>query len=315
LDRGYITYNPVAHKWLSLTGGKFAYQWQRTSVTGDSDITPEGFNEKFSFDLHSKNFKNFTAQLIQLTVNEVSGGTDAYALGGQVSAKMQFGPWSTTPSFLILNWNNPNQLLTTPSSSTAACQAPNSTPVGTCGFGPNGITNATYTDGNGKAAFWSGYEYADFIINNQIKTPWSRLPVNLIGEFLRNLKAADHPLDSTGAVATNLGSQADEYGFDLSLGQTKNKNDVQFGYAWLRQEQDSVLSSFAESDQRAPTNVLQHRIYGMWKVRANTVASVTYWRGRTLNSYLQNSRRGAGVAVGQVEPFYNRFQFDLVYSF
>ncbi len=24
LDRGYITYNPVAHRWLSLTGGKFA---------------------------------------------------------------------------------------------------------------------------------------------------------------------------------------------------------------------------------------------------------------------------------------------------
>ena len=33
LDKGYITYNPVAHKWLSLTGGKFAYQWQRTQVT------------------------------------------------------------------------------------------------------------------------------------------------------------------------------------------------------------------------------------------------------------------------------------------
>ena len=24
LDRGFITYNPVAHNWLSLTGGKFA---------------------------------------------------------------------------------------------------------------------------------------------------------------------------------------------------------------------------------------------------------------------------------------------------
>jgi len=27
LDRGYITYNPVAHPWLSLTGGKFPYLW------------------------------------------------------------------------------------------------------------------------------------------------------------------------------------------------------------------------------------------------------------------------------------------------
>ncbi len=37
LDKGYITYNPVAHKWLSLTAGKFVYQWQRTQVTGDPD--------------------------------------------------------------------------------------------------------------------------------------------------------------------------------------------------------------------------------------------------------------------------------------
>ena len=51
LDRAYVTYNPVAHKWLSLTGGKFAYTWQRTPVTFDSDLNPEGFSEKLNFDL------------------------------------------------------------------------------------------------------------------------------------------------------------------------------------------------------------------------------------------------------------------------
>src|SRR5919201_790579 len=29
LDRGYIIYQPQAHKWLQLTGGKFAYPWLR----------------------------------------------------------------------------------------------------------------------------------------------------------------------------------------------------------------------------------------------------------------------------------------------
>jgi Putative porin len=48
LDRGFITYNPIAHKWLSLTGGKFAYTWQRTSMTFDPDLNPEGFNQKLS---------------------------------------------------------------------------------------------------------------------------------------------------------------------------------------------------------------------------------------------------------------------------
>jgi Putative porin len=41
LDRGYIAYQPLAHKWLQLTGGKFAYPWQRTSVTFDPDLNPE----------------------------------------------------------------------------------------------------------------------------------------------------------------------------------------------------------------------------------------------------------------------------------
>ena len=59
-DRGWITYNPQAHKWLSLTGGKFAYPWQRTILTFDNDLNPEGFSEKFSFDLRNMVVKNLT---------------------------------------------------------------------------------------------------------------------------------------------------------------------------------------------------------------------------------------------------------------
>src|SRR5437660_555854 len=39
LDKAWITYNPIANKWVSLTGGKFAYTWQRTSATFDPDLT------------------------------------------------------------------------------------------------------------------------------------------------------------------------------------------------------------------------------------------------------------------------------------
>src|SRR6185503_1535013 len=71
LDRGYITYNPHYFKPLSLTGGKFAYTWNRTPVTFDSDLNPEGFSEKLNFELPRvpvvKNV-NFTA--MQLFYNE-----------------------------------------------------------------------------------------------------------------------------------------------------------------------------------------------------------------------------------------------------
>jgi hypothetical protein len=207
-----------------------------------------------------------------------------------------------------------------------------------CVFAPNGLTNATYVDKTGKVHFYSGYNYADFILNNQIDTGLRKLPLNLLLEFEDNLDAENHPLDFKGHVLSNLGSQNKEYGGDISLGQVRNKNDVQFGYAWTREEQDAVIASFVESDQRAPTNILQNRIYALWKLRANTLASFTWWHGRVLNTYLENNAalfNTWGVAsadapqtmpgktapaqtiktAGQQEPYLNRFQFDLIYTF
>jgi hypothetical protein len=351
LDRGSITYNPVAHKWLSLTGGKFAYTWQRTSVTFDPDLNPEGFNQKFSFDF-SGPLKNFTAQGIELLYNESTAGQDSYALGGQISAKFQLGPWTATPSFLSLKWNRPDAILqasafATQATTTGVTGATNATTFGPfptsgegqgcakglgfaayapCVFAPNGMTNATFVDSKGAAHFYSGYNYADFILNNQIQTGAKRWPINLLLEFEDNLDAEAHPLSSKGTILTNLGSQNKEYGADFNLGQTKNKNDLQVGYAWYREEQDAAIASFVESDQRAPTNILQNRFYALWKVRANTVASFSWWHGRTLDTNLENNaalfnnwstaNKSTTIgSAGQTEPYLNRLQFDLIYTF
>jgi hypothetical protein len=351
LDRGFITYNPVAHKWLSLTGGKFSYTWQRTSATFDLDLNPEGFNQKFSFDFGGP-LKNFTVQGLELLYNESTASQDSYALGGQISAKFKFGPWTAIPSFLSLKWNRPDAILqasafATQATSTGVTGSTSATTFGPfptpgegqgcakglsfaayapCVFAPNGLTNATFVDSKGAAHFYSGYNYADFILNNQIQTGAKRWPINLILEFEDNLDAEAHPLNSKEAVLSKLGSQNKEYGGDINIGQTKNKNDIQIGYAWYREEQDAVIASFVESDQRAPTNILQNRFYGLWKVRANTVASFSWWHGRTLNTNLENNaglfnnwstaNKGTTVtAAGQTEPYLNRLQFDLIYTF
>jgi hypothetical protein len=331
LDRGYITYNPVAHKWISATAGKYAYTWQRSSVTFDPDLNPEGFSEKLSFDLKTPFLKNVSVGLMQGLFNEVSGGTDSYFLGGHASAKLQIGPLTTTPSFAVIKFNQPDAILSASAFATQATSTTGGLPISgegpgcakgsglsstpPCAFAPNGITNATYLDPAGKPHFYSQFLYADFILNNQIKTPLPRLALNLLLEYEDNLDAKDHPLDVAGNVIPNLGSQSHAYLADISLGQTKNKNDVQFGYAWLRQEQESVIASFNESDQRAPTNILQHRIYGLWKVRNNITAAYTLWIGRTLNTGLQHSLVASGTTAGQVEPDLKRMQFDLIYTF
>lgn len=353
LDRGYITYNPVAHPWLSLTGGKFPYLWQRTSVTGDPDLNPEGFDQKFSFN-HNGFLENFTIQAMELLYSESSTGPDSYVLGAQAQGRFHAGPWTGTASVLNEHWNYADALLqasafeiaaTTTGSSTVGslpvpgegqgCSAVGSLPkFAPCAFAPNGMTNATYLDASGKPHFYSGYDLLDFILNSQISTGITRFPVNLLIEYEQNLDAAAHPLSATGKnpVLTNLGSQNKEYGADFSFGRAVRRNDVLFGYAWLRQEQDAVLASIAESDQRAPTNVLQNRVYANWKVRSNTLASVTWWYGRTLNTWLENNaalyNNWGGVistpavsgkstisTIGQQEPWLSRLQFDLIYTY
>lgn len=381
LDRAYVTYNPSQFKALQLTGGKFAYTWNRTGVTFDPDINPEGFSEKLSFDLHNPVVKNLSVGAYELTHNESSGGQDSYALGAHASAKLQpFSWWTATASFAATKWNRPDSILRASAFAVQATSAsaviqvvippdvpggptptqplpttitlnlsgegqgcnnpsgiklvqtqdPNVPPViptvtlntAPCVHAPNGMTNALLTNAKGVPHFASGFLYADFILNNQFKTPFKRLPLNVVAEYENNLDAIAHPLvtdTTTGltSVRTDLGSQSHAYMLDVSVGQTAHKGDFQVGYAWLRQEQDSAIASFVESDQRAPTNILQHRFYALYRLNPNTTAGFTFWRGRTLNTSLQNAVVAAGVngKVSQLDHSLNRLQFDLIYSF
>jgi hypothetical protein len=332
LDRGYITFNPVAARWLSLTGGKFAYTWARTSLTLDPDINPEGFNQKFSWDLKTPFLKNFTVQGMQLLYNEVAKGDDSFALGGNMSAAFQLGPLTTTPSFTLIDWGFPDAILNASAFATQATtsgtppiQVPGEGPgcatgsglpsVPPCAIASNGMTNATFVDAKGQRHFLSGFEYADFILNSQLKTGLSRFPLNLVLEYENNLKAASHPLDSKGKVITSIGSQNQAYLGEISIGQIKSKNDLQFGYGFWRSGQDSILATFSESEQRAATNIIEHHIFASWRVRSNVVAAYNAWIGRTLNSNLQHAVLAPGVTPGETEPFLVRHQFDLIYSF
>jgi hypothetical protein len=339
IDRAYITFQPLNRRWLQLTGGKFAYTWQRTSLTLDPDLNPEGFSEKLSFDLQHAIVKNFTVQGLQLLYSENNAAKflsahDSFAVGGQVSGKLDFGFFSATPYFTILNWRNVDALLNasgfavlatrTGSTSAGPFPVPGEGPGGAagvglvtvapCSYGPQGFTNATFTDASGNRHFLSQFLYADFILNSQFNTGLSRFPLNLILEYENNLNAADHPLNAAG-YPTGLGKQSHGYLVDISLGQVRSRNDLQFGYSFNRNEQDSVLASFAESEQRAPTHILQHRIYALWKLRSNVTASYTMWIGRTLNSNLEHAIVAPGTVPGTTEAWLKRLQFDLIYVF
>ena len=316
-DRGWITYQPQNAKWLQLTGGKFAYTWIRTPNSFDNDLNPEGFSEKVSFDLHHNIVRNVTFTGLQFFFNESSSGADSFTVGGQVSSKLQLGRRIVmTPSLSVLNWHNPNVLLNEPASVTGSTtiSCTSATPpvctFPTGAFAPNGMTNATIGTSPNRT-FASQFLYLDAILDTTINTGWDRFPVRLLLEYEQNLNAAAIP-NGTNPNATD---RSHLYLGDLSVGRFKEKNDVMFGYGIWRQEQDSVIASFVESDQRAPTNVFQQRLIAQWLVRKNTTAAYTFWFGRTLDTSLQNAVLAAGVVPGTREPLLRRMQFDLIYKF
>src|SRR5262249_41083473 len=147
--------------------------------------------------------------------------------------------------------------VTLPNPLTTALGTPTNTPTAqpVRVINANAFTNASVIIGTGAAqrrGFVSDFEYSDAIVNMAIKTPWSRFPVNLIGEYIDNLRARN-----------NQG----QAGFgEISVGQTRNKNDIQLGYSFARIEQDAVISQFNESDYRAATNLTQHRTFFNWAI-------------------------------------------------
>ncbi len=333
-DRGYVTYNPLAHKFLSITGGKFAYTWIRTNQSFDPDINPEGFSEKLSFDVKSVPMvKNVSFTGLQLYLNETNNtatnasaavpknSNDTWAYGGQLSAKLQPTSWWTmTPSYTVLNFPNVDALINGYANLASGTSALDASRIpglilSSAGFAPNGMTNAICprtVSGVNIPKFCSNFLYSDLIISNVFKTRKANLPINLMGEYETNLKAASN--------------RSHLYQAEISVGQTKNKKDYQFGYAFTRSEQDSVIASFAESDQRFPTNVLQHRIFGVVKIAPNTTFGYTQWFGRALDTNVPNTV-GFGFVAGKPygygpttiqggrEPWVKRGQLDLIYTF
>ena len=294
VDKAWVTYQPLAHKWLLLTGGKFAPIWLKSSSWLDPDLNPEGAAEKLSFDLKHAGFvKNVSLVGMQLVYNEAAGsdlpislGGDSDAFGGQASVTLQFGKRITsTLAGTGLNWINADSVIKAVIAKTLA---------------GNRNTNATIGVGT-NVRYASKFLYADFIADTTVKTWWDKYPLRLTLDWLDNPRAAsDHN--------TALWAEA-------AVGQSKDKHDLQFGYAFGRIEQDAVIAAFNESEMRAPTNVLQHKLYIQWLPQKNTTLSFTDWMGRTLDRNLQNAAVPVGLSVFQQDPYVTRMQFDVIYKF
>jgi Putative porin len=323
-DRGFITYNPQAHKWLSLTGGKFAYTWNHTQLTLDPDLNPEGFSERLSFDLKNSFLKNVSVTGMQLIFNEVSTpnipqgfltGADSFAAGGQVSTTFEIGSRTTvSPSYTLLNWRNADSIAqayvrgTLPPTSIDSILNPSATSAALDSTNAN--SNDTITTGSGTSRldrFRSRFLYSDVILDTEIKTGSERFPLKLLFDYNQNLNAATSLITGT--------KQDKGFWIETAIGRVTNPHDFQLGYTFTRIDQDAVLAAFTESEKRAGTNVLQHRIVFNYKLAKNTTFNLTQWIGRTLNTHLANAQLAPGRSSALPDHYLNRSQIDLVLTF
>jgi hypothetical protein len=323
-DRGFITYNPQAHKWLSLTGGKFAYTWNHTQLTLDPDLNPEGFSERLSFDVKNSFLKNVSVTGMQLIFNEVSTpnipqgfltGADSFAAGGQVGTTFEIGSRTTvSPSYTLLNWRNADSIAqayvrgTLPPTSIDSILNPSATSAALDSTNTN--SNDTITTGSGTNRldrFRSRFLYSDVILDTEIKTRSERFPLKLLFDYNQNLNAATSLVTGT--------KQDKGFWIETAIGRVTNPHDFQLGYTFTRIDQDAVLAAFTESEKRAGTNVLQHRIIFNYKLAKNTTFNLTQWIGRTLNTHLPNAQLAPGRSSALPDPYLNRSQIDLVLTF
>lgn len=286
-DRGFVEYQPRRARWMDLTAGKFPYTWLRSSMTFDVDFYPEGLSERFSFDLHHAGpLKNVGAQAFELIASEQPIDKHMTINGVQLTARTQTAPAvSTLVAVTGVTIQHPEFLLR---------PLLDGSDVGVHN------TNA-FVVVDGAPRFAGGFGYANVIVENDVRTPWPSMPFSITGEYQRNLRAISN--HDTGLSLR------------LDAGRALQRGDWDFGWHIFRVEQEAILAGLGESDWRAPSNVLQHRIAVDRMLDPHVQLSFTLYRGRTLDTTLPSALLAPSRAPGLPDPWVNRFYWDVTYRY
>ncbi|HXE75201.1 MAG TPA: putative porin [Candidatus Xenobia bacterium] len=282
IDKAFVNYNPKWYKPLTLTGGKFGYTWYRNELTFDNDLNPEGFSQAFAWEFKNPVFKKLTLVGAELPFNEISSSDDSFLYVGQVGSLWKFGERVRFAGYAgFYNWHMADPV--------RAAQA-----AGTLTGSSN--TN-TVAPGN---RFASKFAILNLIGRFDIDTGSPRWPLMLQLDFANNTRACGNVF-----VATCNPHDRSAWWAEVQLGKTVEKNDLNFGYTFIRIEREAVLAAFNFSDLRSPTNVINHRFNFGYQAFKNITLNYTLLVGRQLQAATSPTE----------EPWLKRMQFDVVYKF
>src|SRR6266852_6182990 len=310
IDRAFITYTPHQFKPLLFTGGKIAYPFYRTELTWDNDLNPEGVAQalQWNFGDHTPVIRRFAVIGFALPFTEVQhtaganrSRVESEVYGGQVQAVWQLGSWLKLSTYgAFYNYHNPDPI----AFATAVAGGNPQTPLN--GLLPlagasvqNSITTTTVTNivtdvdtdpatglpvttttATGvktitNAQFASKFGLLDAIARFDIKTPYARLPLVVLGDYVQNTRACSNvgnlpALGTTTTAATIttvtraggacFSRERRGYWLEGRVGRLSEAKDIQFAYTRMFIEREAVMGAFNFSDLRQNSNVSQHRV-------------------------------------------------------
>ena len=322
IDRAYATYNPSWFRPLTLTGGKFVYPWFNTELVWDKDLNPEGAGETLAFNVKTPVLKKFSVVGFQLPFaeNKRTAANDkslynTMVYGEQLQTFWQLGSRVKLSAYTgYYDWKYADSVAL--SLVTANSASPNDGLLALRGMGvQNSVATVTVTSGTTgaktitSAQFASKFGILDSLAQFDIRTPYERWPITLVGDFTQNTKACENvPNISVAAVFSAPCDPHARHGYWLEgrVGRTDRKGDWQFGYTRIVIEREAVVGAFNYSEIFPSSNVEIHRSEVMYQLFRNVTLQLNALFGRPL------------VTAGSpppVQPLWERLQFDVTYKF
>jgi len=322
IDRAYATYTPNWFKPLTLTGGKFAYNWFNTELVWDKDLNPEGAGETLAFNSQTPLLKKISFVGFQLpfaenkrtaTNNKSLYNTMVYGeqlqtfwqLGERVrlSAYSAFYDWkfadSVALSILTSNSASPDDALLALNNNGQANSIATVTVINPT-TGAKTITSAQYV---------SKFGIFDSLAQLDIVTPSERWPLTFIGDFAENTRACENArnIPAAAVYSTPCDPRARHgYWLETSVGRTLKKGDWLFSYTRIFLQREAVLGAFNYSEIFPTSNVEIDRPEILYQLFDNVTLQLNGLFGRPL------------VTVGSpapAQPLWERLQFDMTYKF
>ena len=225
LDRANIRYNPGGSA-LTLAMGKFGSPMTRTQMVWDDDLNFEGGYEQVAWELSDR--VDVTLLALQTAANEGRRDQDAYMLAAYGELGVRFGPHRLQVSVADYAFGNVDQVA-----------------VGRATGPLNSLlTNQVERDAAGNIiGLVSDFNMVDTIVQAEFDTGREHYPLRVLGEYLKNTRAATDQ-------DTGMWLEA-EYGGSGETG------TYELGYTIGRIEQEAALSPFVFSDMPG-TNLWLH---------------------------------------------------------